>query len=312
MGARGPVDGDGRPLIVKLGTIDCDLVETTPVVFNGRLYRCEWVRTSYAGNRLGRDYGRLLDVASGEEYGPVAEDHVFHSAFVDGDTIYVLGTGCEDGRTGGRVDAYASKDLDTWGAWPALDLPGFGVFNTSVCRAGDKFVMMFEIDKPKEQTGVAFTARFATSTDLRRWEVTPPECNYEKDRYTAPHCLRWLDGWFYNFYLEAYQGYETRVVRSRDLVHWEPSPLNPVLRASVEDKIIANSALTPDERQRIQAAENINNSDIDLCEFNGKLVINYSWGNQQGNEFLAEALYDGSLRQFLEGWFSDASQGGTW
>jgi hypothetical protein len=28
-----PVDAAGRPLIIKRGTIDCDLVETTPVVF---------------------------------------------------------------------------------------------------------------------------------------------------------------------------------------------------------------------------------------------------------------------------------------
>ena len=28
-----PIDAEGRPLIEKLGTIDCDLVETTPVVF---------------------------------------------------------------------------------------------------------------------------------------------------------------------------------------------------------------------------------------------------------------------------------------
>ena len=30
-----------KPLIVKHGTIDLDLVETTPVVFGGRLYRFE-------------------------------------------------------------------------------------------------------------------------------------------------------------------------------------------------------------------------------------------------------------------------------
>jgi hypothetical protein len=29
----------------------------------------------------------------------------------------------------------------------------------------------------------------------------------------------------------------------------------------------------------------------------------YSWGNQQGVEHLAEAVYDGSLKQFLHGWF---------
>jgi len=31
--AAAPVDADGRPLIRKLGTIDVDKVETTPVVF---------------------------------------------------------------------------------------------------------------------------------------------------------------------------------------------------------------------------------------------------------------------------------------
>src|SRR5882724_9670830 len=40
----GPLDASERPLIRKLGMIDLDLVETTPVVCNGRLYRFEWVR----------------------------------------------------------------------------------------------------------------------------------------------------------------------------------------------------------------------------------------------------------------------------
>lgn len=105
-----------------------------------------------------------------------------------------------------------------------MDLPGFSICNTSLTRAGDRYALMFEISKPEEQTGVPFTARFAFSDDLHTWDVTPPECNYEKDRYTAPHCLRWLDGWFYDFYLEWFESeYETRVVRSRDLVHWDPS-----------------------------------------------------------------------------------------
>ncbi|MCP4450012.1 MAG: hypothetical protein GY809_01005, partial [Planctomycetes bacterium] len=45
--------------------------------------------------------------------------------------------------------------------------------------------------------------------------------------------------------------------------------------------------------------------DIDFCEFNGRLIINYSWGNQGGTEFIAEAEYDGTSAQFLEGWFLD-------
>ncbi|HNS19534.1 MAG TPA: hypothetical protein PKH24_03500 [Sedimentisphaerales bacterium] len=39
-----------------------------------------------------------------------------------------------------------------------------------------------------------------------------------------------------------------------------------------------------EQRQRIAKAKNINNSDIDFCQYEGRLVINYSWGNQQSRE----------------------------
>jgi hypothetical protein len=57
------------------------------------------------------------------------------------------------------------------------------------------------------------------------------------------------------------------------------------------DRRIANAKLTSDEKDRIAKAVNLNNSDVDLCEFGGKTVIYYSWGNQQGIEHLAEAVY---------------------
>ena len=164
---------------------------------------------------------------------------------------------------------------------------------------------MFEIGKPEEKSGKRFTAHFATSDDLKNWEVLSSDHNYARDRYTAPHCLRYLDGYYYDFYLEAHDGYETRVVRSKDLINWTPSPLNPVLKLSKEDKQIANKNLSEELLQRITIAENINNSDIDFCEFEGKLIINYSWGCQCGEEFLAEAIYEGTSEQFLKGWFPD-------
>ena len=40
-----PVDQDGQPRIKKLGTIDVDKVENAPIVFRGKLYRCEWSST---------------------------------------------------------------------------------------------------------------------------------------------------------------------------------------------------------------------------------------------------------------------------
>jgi pimeloyl-ACP methyl ester carboxylesterase len=294
----GPQDTTGRPLIRKLGTIDLDLVETTPVVFKDRLYRFEWVREGYWNNQRKTNYFRFIEHDTGVTSPPFADGHEFGSAFEHNCTMYVTGT---LGR--GEVNAFASSNLTNWESWPAIPAGRYGIFNTSLCRANDQFVLMFEIDRPAEEAGVPFTARFAKSSDLHTWNLTPPECNYSKDRYTAPHCLRWLDGWFYDFYLEAHEGYEMRVVRSRDLVKWEASPLNPVLRNSPEDKLIANSRLDGDQRARIAHAVNLNNSDIDFCQWQGRLIINYSWGNQQGVENLAEAVYDGTEAQFLRGWF---------
>ncbi len=296
----GPLDEHERPLVRKLGTIDLDLVEPTPLVFKGRLWRFEWVRQQYWNNQRQTNFFRLRDPFTGETTPPFADGHEFGSAFVWNDTIFVTGT---QGRS--RVNMFASRDLTNWESWPIIADARYGIFNTSLCRAADDFVLMFEIDKPREEAGAPFTARFARSPDLRKWTLTPPECNYAKDRYTAPHALRWLDGWFYDFFLEARHGYETRVVRSRDLIGWTPSPLNPVLRASPEDKIIANAKLNQAQRERIARAVNLNNSDIDFCEWQGRLVINYSWGNQQGIEHLAEAVYDGSTEQFLKGWFPE-------
>lgn len=291
-----------RPLIRKLGTIDCDLVESTPVVFKDRLYRFEYVRPDYAGNTTGDSYFRFVDHATGAPSAAFAHGYHLGNVFVEADVLYVTGTNIWDGE---RVDLFVSPDMLNWETRSALNLPGWGIFNTSLCRAEDHYVLMFELGKPPEIAGVPFTARFATSRDLRTWELTPPECTYSKERYTAPHALRYLDGYYYNFYLEALPGpaYDQRVVRSRDLIIWEPSPLNPILVASEDDRIIANPALTPQERERIASAIDINNSDIDFCEFEGRLIINYSWGNQLGVEHLAEAVYDGSLEEFLRGLF---------
>ncbi len=171
---------DNSPFIRKLGTIDGDLVETTPIVFNEKVYRYEYVRKGYAANLAGDSYSRFIDHESGTSTRALDEGYHLGSAFVEGDTVYV----------------------------------------------------------------------------------------------TAPHALRYLNGWICNFYLEAFEGYEIRVVRSRDLINWEASPHNPVLKASEEDKKIANPGLTPVQRVSITAAKDINNSDIDFCKYKGKLIIN--------------------------------------
>ncbi len=296
MAADPPVDAEGRPLINKLGTVAIDRVEHSPVVFQGQLYLFH-----------GRGDFHFVNLNTGEKSPQMAPGYAFGNAFVDGDTMIVS---CS--KVGPAVYLFTSRNLKDWSSRKAFDLPeGFKVYNTSICRDDQGYMMMFEIGEPPEFAGARFTAMFARSKDLKHWNVLPPECNYAKDRYTAPHALRYLDGWYYDFYLELNRpdydpyGFEMCVVRSKDLIGWEPSPLNPVLRPSEDDRKIANPELSEAARQRIATAKNINNSDIDFCEYQGHVEIFYSWGNQRGVEHLARAVYAGTLEQFLRGWYTE-------
>jgi alpha-L-fucosidase len=295
-------DEPQRPSIRKLGTLDLLMVETTPVVFRDRLYRFEYVRKDYHANKTGDSYFRFIDVETGKTTTAFAKGYDLGCAFADGDALWVFGVDNWDGE---NVAVFRSSDLNHWERRPALKLTGWGLFNTSVCKSGNRYVMAIEVGRPPEVVGVPFTMRFAESKNLLDWKLLPAACVYTKERYSACPALRFLDGWFYMLYLEARPGpnYETHIVRSKDLMHWETSPFNPVLKASPADKRIANPKLTVDQKEKIEGAVNLNNSDVDLCEFRGKTIITYSWGNQQGTEFLGEAVYDGTLASFLKGFF---------
>jgi len=291
-----------RPTIKRLGTIDLLMVETTPVVFKDRLYRFEYVRDNYPANKTGASYFRFIDVATDKATPAFAKGQHLGCAFVEGDTAYAFGV---DKWGGSKITLFQSKDMEKWEERLALQVPGWELFNTSVCKADGRYVMAIEVGGPKEVVGVPFTIFFAESKDLLAWKLLPQECVYSKDRYTACPALRYLDGYFYMLYLETRPGptYETFIVRSKDLKRWESSRLNPVMAFSDEDKKIANSKLTADQRKIIAEAKNINNSDVDVCDFKGKTIIYYSWGNQQGTEFLAEAVYEGTLASFLRSFF---------
>src|SRR6187399_2590416 len=72
------------PVIVKKGTVDLDLCETSPFVFKGKLYRLEWHRKA---SRL-----RIMDHDAQTEVSNFAPKHRFPCVFVEGDTVYVIGT----------------------------------------------------------------------------------------------------------------------------------------------------------------------------------------------------------------------------
>ncbi|MBI3911273.1 MAG: hypothetical protein HY320_10110, partial [Armatimonadetes bacterium] len=251
--------GAGKPAIKKRGTIDCDMMETTPVVFNGRLYRFEYVRGGHYGNRTGDSYFRFIDVASGKATPAFAKGYHLGCAHVEGNTVYVYAV---DRWGGSTITVFHSQDLCQWDSQTALSLPGWGIYNTSVCKENGRYVMAVELGEPPEVVGVRFTMRFAESRDLLHWHLLPEEYVYSRERYTACPCLRYVDGYYYMIYLEERPGpcYVSHIVRSQDLARWESSPLNPVLEFSDEDKAIANPNLTPAQRSKIAGAVNINNS----------------------------------------------------
>jgi hypothetical protein len=98
---------------------------------------------------------------------------------------------------GTKAVAFRSDDLKAWESRPALELPGWGLFNTSVCKAGDRYVMAIEVGRPPEVVGVPFTARFAESTDLTTWTLLPEDRVFTRERYSACPSIRFLAGWFY-------------------------------------------------------------------------------------------------------------------
>lgn len=297
----------------KIGTVDINLCEVTPFVFNDRLYRLENVRGRYPRRIQDKPYHRLVDIATGEALPPFAEDSSIASAIVEDDTVYVYGN-----QDKNKIILYRSRDLKEWTAQEAFSRDGYKFYNTSVCKGDNGYVLAFEIFEPPEETGVQFTTRFLRSQDLLNWELTPFECAHDRTRYTACPTIRFFDGFYYMTY-DAYRElkgvgdswliFEICLTRSRDLVHWEESPLNPILSPSADDKSIIAEHFTTEERELLVRMMNNCPSDIDYCEFEGQTVIYYTWGVQGGHSeeacFLAHALYDGTLQEWMESYYPD-------
>jgi hypothetical protein len=117
VGLVGSAAEDGqKPKIKRLGTIDLLMVETTPVVFQDRFYRFEYVRDNYPANQTGASYFRFIDVATGKATPAFAKGQHLGCAFVEGDTVYAFGV---DKWGGSKITVFRSKDMRKWEERPA-------------------------------------------------------------------------------------------------------------------------------------------------------------------------------------------------
>ncbi len=300
----------------KLGTVKIGVVETTPVVWKGDLLRFEWVRNSNWCHidTIAREVGcfHFVNMANEEPTPEFAEDHSFGSCIVEDDTMFVVGT---RGPGGGNVlDMFWSKDLENWEEKrdAIVFSEDLNVYNTSICKGPNGYVMAIELGaggKPHPIVGKGFTNVFAVSQDLKNWELLDMyKYLYDPSRYTACPVIRYIDGYYYIINLEHMPGHRwvPYIVRTPDLEHYEFGMRNPVMFFDDQDKMLYHpERFTEEDKQTILNAVDCNNSDVDFCDYNGKTVILYSWGNQGGAEYLAMAEYDGTSEEFVKSFFTD-------
>ena len=307
-----------QPVVKKLGTYDLFIVEASPVVFKGRVWIMEYIRwmrpdKRYRGNETGDSYFRFRDAADLKTVTPpFAKGLHLGSAFAEGDRVVVTAV---EGWGKGRFYQTESTDLVHWTEPRVIlgDSRWVG-YNTTVCKADGRYVMAFELAEPKELVGQRkFTMCFAESKDLREWKMIEGAV-MGREFYTGGPLLRYFDGWFYFFHLGgSYEkGFNTRVRRSRDLRHWDLSPAYAIAYGPEDRLLHPKGEFSAEERAYIAGAVDINASDLDMCEWNGKLFMFYSWGDQRGQEFSALAEANCTEREFCESFFGpDAAQDGA-
>jgi hypothetical protein len=276
-----------KPLLTKLPVNFGAAMENTPVVFNGRTLLVLNHRDDTKNKT--DDYKKSMylyikDLATGQEVARFGEGHSFVNAFVEGPVLHVFASEGTNHDWFKSIFHFSSTDLKTWKREPAIMLEGDEhLFNCSVCRDDQGYVMAYESSKP-----VMFCFKFARSKDLSHWEKIPELIfTGEKKEYSACPVIRYFAPYYYVIYLHAavpgHKGWISYMARSKDLTKWELSPLNPILEAS--------------------EGEGINNSDVDLFEWEGNTYLYYATGDQQTWGSARVAMYPGPMKSFYEACF---------
>jgi hypothetical protein len=260
-----------------------DLCEVTPIVWDGKLCLMTCVRPGSGGTK--EDYWiTLTDVASGAEMAHFAQGYSLACAMVNEGTLHVFASRFENNNWN-DVTHFWSTDLKTWESKVAITQnPAEHLFNSSVCKGPDGFVMTYETNDP---AWPAFTAKFARSTDLMNW-TTESDALLGKDRYAACPCIRYSDGYYYVMYTEHRTPrwtFEVYIARSKDLKTWELSAANPVLAPGAID-------------------DGIDASDLDLVDFEGKTYVYYAVGDQLTWMNIKRMVYPGTVDDYLKSWFT--------
>lgn len=297
----------GFPQIKKLGALSPN-GESSPFVWNGKLMRLENEDPSHCYSKDATIRTIIREWDTGRIIARFGGECDFTSFYMEDGVAYVLGSLREHRDT---IMIYESHDLIHWSKPRVLlQRPGWAYCNICLTKNEDGYVLLLEADSRAVSEEVAaavghfYTFFFATSPDMIHWTHLELEKCYHPGRYSGAPWMTYHDGWYYVINLIEMPGpiYTNYFSRTKDFETWYMGKYNPVLLPGEEDKLISPNAVDLSEKllEEIKTAYISSDADMDLCEFEGQTRIVYNVGNQLGFYYLAEAIYDGPLSEFLE------------
>lgn len=256
------------------------------------------------------DRAVIMEAGTDKKICEVLPEHYFISAYVVGDKCYCIGSYMGPASKkwhAHQIHVVYSDDLIHWSE-PQLviDYPDGYVYNSTTVFDGERYIMLFETDDHRYPI---FTFRFLESRDLLHWKLLDRE-RYGEEKYVGGPALYYFpeEKYFYLTYVNEFINEETRqpnydtcIARSKNLIDWEEG-----------DKPI----IFPDYEHRPQPEEypdvyEINASDAEFIEHDGKVTVFYCGGNQQGVMDAATAEYDGTLLQLFNEYFGKLKRNPT-
>lgn len=294
---------------IKQGVVRKKGVETTPFVFMDRFYLLENFGRFYdfpgqdSLYRFHEDGFRIRDVELDAVISVPLLNHYYATAFPWENTVYVYAVyyGWDSEiKLNKQYMMLCSDDLITWSK-PEIIIEANErerLYNNAVVWDGNRFVMLIETSDP---TWPKFTFKFYESPDLRSFTQIP-DAYYGVDKYVGGPAMYFSGGYYYVLYLNSegkyrdMNSYRTRITRSRDLITWEDAPQN---RPFVD--FDPSHMLNEEERPGVFE---VNASDVELCEWQGKTVAYFAGGNQRGYADVQLAEYDGTMKDLFEAFFT--------
>lgn len=295
----------GFPRFEKLGIVSPN-GESSPFVWKGCLMRLELSDPSRGTDSLAVTRALIRERETGKVISAFGKGCYYYSLYLEGEKAYVLGTKSLPGVLSGEtIVLYESEDLVNWSERELLTNPGWKYYNTALTKGPEGYVLLMEAGEPREYVGEkVFTFFFATSKDMVNWEFMDYSQGFSLDRYMGGPWMRWSGGYYYVISVTALPcaRYSNYIYRTKDFKTWEVGFYNPLLSPTEEDRVLAPHAadITPEMVEEIKNGFLSSSSDVDMCDLpDGRTLLTYNVGNQLGFYYMCEAVYGGTVDEFL-------------